>query len=1007
MRAQRRLPARLPEQVAVGRDHELARAPVAARPQPAHDHRRDTLGFAAHEVGGGGDLVGEGDLRGAQDVPRAVDRPAQVERAAARPATPIATSVVPRRNGRPNESLTITATSVPACRRIEARIRRALSSGSTGRRTTVPGSGAFDVSTPADAQTKPWRVSAITSGAARAHDALRLAQDHLDLARVAHLAGELARAIRTARRRRAARRGPPPSRRPSARPRRRRRPRAARARRSARRGRRPPRSRADPRPGRSRSRGRDAGDADAGVRLVAPVQVHDHGRQPFERARARERAGVERPAGDELRGELERELLRARVVAADEARPRRAARRRGSRPRSSGARRRPGASTSSWIRSASERASGSGRTPSFAKASALATERSGVSPSAPATARAVSSAASALTASTARSAPRTASSLLAPASRLRRAPAPSHARARGRASRSRPRPRRARRAAPQARGRSSRFRRGSRPSRGAPAASSTSRARRRRASSSLISVRVTTGRTPAGQLRRRIRLVDHERVDQARVAAGHVRRRRAAREPREHPVGRALDRTAADQRADRDARHAAPLERERESSSTARIGPIETYGLLGAITTTSAASSASSTPGRGTRIGRPRVVDGVHLVAVAAFDEPGLEREGAVGRLEERPQGRVGRREQRAAEAEGRRKPRRHLRERNALAQELRPHEVQPDVAVAEPEPRLAAEVARGRRARSRSRRHAPSRAPRRPRPRARRARCRGRARRGARAPRRRRRRCRSPSRRAGRRPRRRPAGSARRRRRPRARSTFTRPLRGAASRAPRAFWGRADPPSRSRSATVSTSSIRFGAVDGPRRRERREAVGATRPVDRREQVGRGERERVRRAVGGNGESETAVGNRAGQGEEIAGSHARQVGVHDEVGRAATGRHGRIEPDAHSRSLAASRVDDEDRIADGSTGGGDDDGRPDCQACVEDIGEHRVDECRPRLALQLPEPALARHATERNDDCRHPRDPTVAQRRGSAAGPLDQGSPEPGARFAHSRSSNQ
>ena len=62
----------------------------------------------------------------------------------------------------------------------------------------------------------------------------------------------------------------------------------------------------------------DAGDAHAGVRLVAPVQVDDHRRHPLERARARERAGVERAAADELAGELERQLLRLGVVAADQ-----------------------------------------------------------------------------------------------------------------------------------------------------------------------------------------------------------------------------------------------------------------------------------------------------------------------------------------------------------------------------------------------------------------------------------------------------------------------------------------------------------------------------------------------------------------------------------------------------------------------------------------------------------------------------------------------------------------
>ena len=55
-----------------------------------------------------------------------------------RPATPSATSVVPWRNGRPNESLTITPTSRPARSRIASRIRAAEASGSSGSRTASP-----------------------------------------------------------------------------------------------------------------------------------------------------------------------------------------------------------------------------------------------------------------------------------------------------------------------------------------------------------------------------------------------------------------------------------------------------------------------------------------------------------------------------------------------------------------------------------------------------------------------------------------------------------------------------------------------------------------------------------------------------------------------------------------------------------------------------------------------------------------------------------------------------
>ncbi len=154
-------------------------------------------------------------------------------RSGARPATPIATSVVPCRNGRPNESVTITATSLPVRSTSVDRIRRALASESSGSSTSVPGSGAFEWSTPAEAQTKPWRVSAITSAAAGADDPRRLAEDHLELPRVGAPARRARASAARARRRRAGRSGPPPSRPPSARRRRRRPPRARRRPRSA------------------------------------------------------------------------------------------------------------------------------------------------------------------------------------------------------------------------------------------------------------------------------------------------------------------------------------------------------------------------------------------------------------------------------------------------------------------------------------------------------------------------------------------------------------------------------------------------------------------------------------------------------------------------------------------------------------------------------------------------------------------------------------------------------
>ena len=52
--------------------------------------------------------------------------------------------------------------------------------------------------------------------------------------------------------------------------------------------------------------------------LVALVEAYDHARHPLEGARAGQRPGVEGAAGYDLRREVERERLRVRVVAADE-----------------------------------------------------------------------------------------------------------------------------------------------------------------------------------------------------------------------------------------------------------------------------------------------------------------------------------------------------------------------------------------------------------------------------------------------------------------------------------------------------------------------------------------------------------------------------------------------------------------------------------------------------------------------------------------------------------------
>jgi len=63
----------------------------------------------------------------ASSVPRRSTTPAT-------PAIPMATSVTPRRQGRPNVSLTTTPTSTPSRARNPSRMRRAERSGSSGSR---------------------------------------------------------------------------------------------------------------------------------------------------------------------------------------------------------------------------------------------------------------------------------------------------------------------------------------------------------------------------------------------------------------------------------------------------------------------------------------------------------------------------------------------------------------------------------------------------------------------------------------------------------------------------------------------------------------------------------------------------------------------------------------------------------------------------------------------------------------------------------------------------------
>ena len=353
--------------------------PVARQLQAAHDHDRHALGLAAREVGGAR-RSRRRSRPGSSAARSRSGRSSRAGRGSARsPATPIATSVVPWRNGRPNESVTITPTSTarqleqPVAQRAGARVgidrqqdERArlgrVRVVDAGRRADEPVLGLGDherrrargrSASPRAGSPRPRAGRARRPRARRAfvgglevvdahdpalglrHDLLR---DHDDVVVLERRPAPAISAARSS----------------------------------------PCRISGRPCTGRSEIIV-DAGDADARVRLVAAVQVDDHRGQALERAGARERAGVERAAGDELAGELERELLRVRVVAADRARPPRAAPRRGSRRRSSAARRRRAPRRPACTRSARLSASGSGSMPTpFSNAIALATESSGV-----------------------------------------------------------------------------------------------------------------------------------------------------------------------------------------------------------------------------------------------------------------------------------------------------------------------------------------------------------------------------------------------------------------------------------------------------------------------------------------------------------------------------------------------------------------------------------------------------------------------------------------------------
>ena len=122
------------EEVVPGGADELVDRAVA---EPARRSRPRTIatgmrgGLAHDELGRARDLVGDRDLGDVQLPAPGVGLPRRSTTAAS-PETPIATSVSPWRQARPNVSETTTATSTPAATRIALRIRCAERSPSTG-----------------------------------------------------------------------------------------------------------------------------------------------------------------------------------------------------------------------------------------------------------------------------------------------------------------------------------------------------------------------------------------------------------------------------------------------------------------------------------------------------------------------------------------------------------------------------------------------------------------------------------------------------------------------------------------------------------------------------------------------------------------------------------------------------------------------------------------------------------------------------------------------------------
>ena len=223
----------------------------------------------------------------------------------------------------------------------------------------------------------------------------------------------------------------------------------------------------------------------------------------------------------------------------------------------------------------------------------------------------------------------------------------------------------------------------------APSAASASRFL---ASGSVISVRVTIGRTSPSPSRSSASASSTTSASMSPgYCARHVGGGRTPGEARQHPVGRPPDRAAADQRADGDCRNSARRERssdrldgEDRPDRHVRVARRDEQQLR--------LLERVEDAGCGRRFAFE--ADGVDLVAVTARDEPLLERELAGRCLDPGAQPVIGRGQDVRLDPQRSGQPFGDARERLSRTQRLRADEVEPQVEVAELEPGLAAEPA-------------------------------------------------------------------------------------------------------------------------------------------------------------------------------------------------------------------------------------------------------------------------------------------------------------------------